>query len=56
MAHGGITQARQVIQMAALLGGDLDENDLQAIAKRVEHFKDPELDSVYFRDRAAAFR
>jgi transcriptional regulator with XRE-family HTH domain len=56
VAHGGITQARQVTQMAALLGRDLDEADLLAIAKRVEHFKDPEQDTVYFRDRAEAFR
>ena len=42
--------------MAALLGGDLDEDDLAAIAKAVEHYKDPELDNVHFRDRAEAFR
>ena len=56
VAHGGITQARQVREMAALLGDNLDEDDLKAIAKAVEYVKDPELDSVRFRDRAEAFR
>ena len=42
VAHGGITQARQVREMAALLGSDLDEDDLKAIAQAVEHVKDPE--------------
>ena len=41
VAHGGITQARQVTQMAALLGGDLDEADLLAIAKAVERYQRP---------------
>ena len=34
IAHGGITQARQVREMAALLGSDLNEDDLKAIAQR----------------------
>jgi hypothetical protein len=56
VAHGGITHARQVIEMAALLDGELDEADLVAIAGTVEKFKDPEQDTLYFRDRAEAFR
>ncbi|MCC6187649.1 MAG: helix-turn-helix transcriptional regulator [Anaerolineales bacterium] len=56
VAHGGITHARQVIEMAALLDGELDETDLVAIAGTVAKFKDPEQDSLYFRDRAEAFR
>jgi len=56
VAHGGITHARQVTEMAEILGGELDEADLLAVAKTVENYKDPEQDSFYFRDRADAFR
>jgi hypothetical protein len=56
VAHGGLTHARQVIEMAALLDGELDEADLVAVANAVEKFRDPEQDTLYFRDRAEAFR
>src|ERR1700674_5579275 len=56
VAHGGITQARQVREMAALLGRELDETRLNRIAKDVEELKIPELDSFFLRDVAVAFR
>lgn len=56
VAHGGITQALQVIEMAKLLDGELDEGELVAVAGAAEKFKDPEQDTLYFRDRAEAFR
>ncbi len=56
VAHGGIAHARQVTEMAELLGGELDEADLVAVARAVENFKDPEQDTLYFRERAEGFR
>ena len=56
VAHGGITQARQVREMAALLGGELDEVRLLRIAKDVEQLRISELDTFFLRDVAEAFR
>lgn len=56
VAHGGITHAHQVIEMAELLGGELDESDLETIAKAAERHKDPNQSQLYFRDRADRFR
>jgi HEAT repeats len=56
VAHGGITLARQVREMAALLGRELDEARLFRIAKDVERLTIPELDSCFLRDVAEAFR
>lgn len=56
VANGGITHARQVIEMVELLGGALDETDLQTIATTAERIQDPLQNQSYFRDRATAFR
>ncbi len=56
VAHGGITHARQVIEMAELLGGELDEADLLAVATAAERHHDPYQSQAYFRERADRFR
>src|SRR3990172_13198349 len=40
VAYAGITHAGQVVEMAELLGGELDEADLLAVASAAEGFKD----------------
>jgi len=56
VAYGGITQARQVLEMAELLGGELDDSDLRAVASAAERHRDLYQDQIYFRERADLFR
>ncbi len=56
VAQGGITHARQVIEMAKLLGGELDEADLLAVADAAERHEDPYQSQFHFRERADKFR
>lgn len=56
VANGGLTHARQVIEMAELLSGELDETDLNTIATAAERQPDSLQSRSYIRDRANSFR
>lgn len=56
IANGGMAHARQVLEMADLLGGELDETDLNTIATAAERQPDSFQSRSYIRDRANTFR
>ncbi len=56
IANGGMTHARQVIEMAELLSGELDETDLNTIVTAAERQPDSFQSRSYIRDRANTFR